>query len=72
VQFHVAGHTRADGYLADTHSGEVIPGVWELLLHAYRLGARAAVLVEWDADIPDFDTVHRQALLGRSLVEGAS
>jgi uncharacterized protein len=72
VQFHVAGHSQADGYLADTHSGEVIPAVWELLLHAYRRGARAAVLVEWDADIPDFDTVHRQALLGRALIEGAS
>jgi hypothetical protein len=30
------------------------------------------VLVEWDADIPDFDTVHRQALHAKALVGGAS
>jgi uncharacterized protein len=72
VQFHVAGHSQADGYLADTHGGEVIPGVWQLLLHAFRRGARAAVLVEWDADIPDFDTVHRQALRAKALVGGVS
>jgi uncharacterized protein (UPF0276 family) len=72
VQFHVAGHSQADGYLADTHSGAVVPGVWQLLLHAFQRGARGAVLVEWDADIPDFDTVHQQALLGRALIEGAS
>lgn len=72
VQFHVAGHTQADGYLADTHSGEVAPAVWQLLLHAHQRGARAALLVEWDADIPDFDTVQRQALFGQALLEGAS
>jgi uncharacterized protein (UPF0276 family) len=72
VQFHVAGHSQADGYLADTHSGEVIPGVWQLLLHAFGRGARAAVLVEWDADIPDFDTVHGQALRAKALVGGVA
>lgn len=72
VQFHVAGHTEADGYLADTHGGEVVPGVWKLLLHAFQRGARAAVLVEWDADIPDFDRVQREALRARSLVGGAA
>jgi uncharacterized protein len=72
VQLHVAGHSQADGYLADTHSGAVIPGVWDLLRHAYRHGARGAVLVEWDAEIPDFGTVHQQALLGKLLLAGAA
>jgi uncharacterized protein (UPF0276 family) len=41
-------------------------------LHAFQRGARAAVLVEWDADIPDFDRVQREALRARSLVGGAA
>jgi uncharacterized protein (UPF0276 family) len=54
VQLHVAGHSQAQGYLADTHSAPVADEVWALLEHALRLGARAPLLVEWDADIPSF------------------
>jgi len=54
VQLHVAGHSQAQGYLADTHSAPVADEVWALLEQALRLGARAPLLVEWDADIPSF------------------
>jgi uncharacterized protein len=69
VQFHVAGHTQAEGYLSDTHNGHVIDGVWDLLAHAYGRGARAALLMEWDADIPDFETVRTETWKARALFE---
>jgi uncharacterized protein (UPF0276 family) len=70
VQFHVAGHTRAEGYLVDTHSGPVSRPVWALLHEAFALGANASVLLEWDAEIPDFETVQREALRARAAIAG--
>ncbi|HKO95142.1 MAG TPA: DUF692 domain-containing protein [Polyangiaceae bacterium] len=60
VQLHIAGHSQAQGYLADTHSAPVADGVWELLGEAWRLGARAPLLLEWDAEIPEFAELERE------------
>ena len=69
VQFHVAGHTPCDGYLLDTHSRPVLPEVWQLLGKAWELGARASILLEWDADIPSFPEVHAHARLAERSLE---
>lgn len=80
VQMHVAGHSEsavidAQGHavtqLIDTHSGPVAPEVWALFEAAVRLGARAPVLLEWDADIPEFAVVHAEALAARRHIERA-
>jgi uncharacterized protein len=69
VQLHVAGHTDQGTHLLDTHVGPVPDPVWRLLGRACELGARAPVLVEWDADIPPFDVVHAEASKARAIVE---
>jgi uncharacterized protein (UPF0276 family) len=61
VQFHVAGHTRHPTHIVDTHIGPVEHPVWELLGDAVERSGGAAVLLEWDAEIPPFDEVHREA-----------
>jgi uncharacterized protein (UPF0276 family) len=61
VQFHVAGHTNNGTHIVDTHVGPVIEPVWKLLGEAHRKSGGASVLLEWDAEIPDFDRVHREA-----------
>jgi len=80
VALHLAGHGsalvidtqgHAASLLIDTHSGPVAPEVWGLFEHAVKLGARAPVLLEWDADIPEFAVVHREALLARRHIERA-
>jgi len=71
VQFHVAGHSQADGYLADTHVGPVPDPVWRLLAEAFRLGADASVLLEWDSEIPSFEVVHRDVLKARRFIDAA-
>ena len=60
VQFHVAGHTHEGAHIIDTHIGPVIEPVWNLLGRAYRSGG-ASVLLEWDAEIPEFDVVLAEA-----------
>jgi uncharacterized protein (UPF0276 family) len=72
VQLHVAGHSQAQGYLADTHSAPVAEPVWALLEQAVRLGARAPLLVEWDADIPTFDVLEREVALAQACFARAS
>jgi len=72
VQLHVAGHSQAEGYLSDTHSAPVAPEVWALLEHAVRLGARAPLLVEWDADIPPFPELEREVEQAQACFTRAS
>ena len=61
VQLHVAGHTDMGTHCVDTHIGPVVEPVWALLREAWRLGARASILLEWDAEIPPFAEVAAEA-----------
>ncbi len=69
VQFHVAGHTNHGTHIIDTHIGPVADPVWELLKISHELGARASVLLEWDAEIPAFEVAHAEALRAREFID---
>jgi uncharacterized protein len=80
VQLHLAGHSVESGvdaagrrvtHLIDTHAAPVSPEVWSLFEYAVRIGARAPVLLEWDADIPPFPVLHREALEASAYIERA-
>ena len=62
VQFHLAGHTRYETHILDSHSDHVCDEVWELYALAHKLSGGRSTLLEWDADIPEFDVVHKEAL----------
>jgi uncharacterized protein (UPF0276 family) len=61
VQMHVAGHTDVGTHIIDTHIGPVIDRVWDLAKKAYERSGGTSVLLEWDAEIPPFEDVHREA-----------
>ena len=65
VQIHLAGHTHKGTHILDTHSAHVVDSVWDLYRHAYRRMGGVSTLLEWDADIPEFDVVHAEALKAR-------
>ena len=71
VQFHVAGHTDNGTHCVDTHIGPVPSPVWEILRQAHQRYGGAAVLLEWDADIPAFGVVHKDALRARRFIAAA-
>jgi hypothetical protein len=51
-QFHLAGHTRHDRYIVDTHDEPIIDPVWELYRYAWdRLGP-VSTMIERDDHIP--------------------
>ena len=68
AQIHIAGHSKYEKYILDTHDHPVIEPVWQLYAHAARLAGRTATLLEWDAHIPSFNEVHREALKANQFI----
>ncbi|MFO1500116.1 MAG: DUF692 domain-containing protein [Verrucomicrobiota bacterium] len=62
AQIHIAGHTRFQKYVLDTHDHPVIDPVWQLYARALELTGSTATLLEWDDRIPSFAEVHAEAL----------
>jgi hypothetical protein len=61
AQIHIAGHSKFEKYILDTHDHPVIDPVWKLYEHAIRRVGATATLLEWDDRIPSFDEVHAEA-----------
>ena len=64
-EIHLAGHTDCGSHLLDTHSTRVCDEVWELYRFASRRIGAVASLVEWDEEIPDWDTLETESLRAR-------
>ncbi len=62
AQIHIAGLTKFERYILDTHDHPVLDPVWNLYARAIARAGRTATLLEWDDRIPSFDEVHREAL----------
>jgi hypothetical protein len=72
VQLHVAGHTRHETHIVDTHIGPVEEDVWRLLGDAWQRAGGASVLLEWDAEIPSLEETHDEALKAKSFIARAA
>ena len=69
-QIHIAGHTRYDNYILDTHDRAVCDPVWDLYAAAIERCGPTNTLLEWDASIPSFEEVHAEALKARGSLAG--
>jgi uncharacterized protein (UPF0276 family) len=72
AQTHLAGHTRFQKYILDTHDHPVLDPVWKLYARAIARSGRTATLLEWDDQIPSFDEVHREALKAKQFLPNES
>lgn len=70
-QIHIAGHTKFEKYLLDTHDHPVLDPVWRLYAHAIRRCGVTATLLEWDDRIPAFAEVHAEALKANAYIADA-
>jgi hypothetical protein len=52
AQIHIAGHSKFEKYILDTHDHPVIDPVWKLYEHAIRKIGATPTLLEWDDRIP--------------------
>ena len=62
MQIHLAGHSKFEKYILDTHDHPVIGPVWKLYEQAIRQFGPVPTLLEWDDRIPSFNEVHAEAL----------
>jgi uncharacterized protein (UPF0276 family) len=68
AQIHIAGHSKYEKYILDTHDHAVIDPVWKLYSRAIELVGPTATLLEWDDRIPSFEEVHAEALKAKKYV----
>lgn len=68
LQFHLAGHTHKGDYILDTHDDHIVDEVWALYRRAIRRTGPVSTLVEWDAEIPDFEVVHAEAAKAAAII----
>jgi len=66
-QIHLAGHSRSDGLLVDTHDQNVPDGVWSLYAHALTRCGSVATMIERDADIPPLADLLAELDVARQL-----
>ncbi len=72
AQIHIAGHSRYEKYILDTHDHPVIDPVWALYDRAIRRIGPTATLLEWDDKIPSFEEVHAEALKANRYLKAAA
>lgn len=70
VQMHIAGHQHCGDYIIDTHDRNVVDDVWKLFSLAWELTGGVATLLEWDGNIPDFETYHSELLKAKQFMNG--
>ncbi|NBO18316.1 MAG: DUF692 domain-containing protein [Proteobacteria bacterium] len=71
AQYHLSGHTDMGTHRIDTHDAPVIDEVWQLFSYTLsRIGPRSTLL-EWDAQIPPFETLAAEVGKARQLAARA-
>ena len=68
AQIHIAGHSKYEKYILDTHDHPVLGPVWSLYARTIEIAGPTATLLEWDDLIPSFDEVHGEALKAKKFL----
>lgn len=71
AQVHLAGFTEGKDFVIDTHSTPPNEATWELWSEVCRRRSDIPFMIEWDADIPNFDVVAPLLERARSFQESA-
>ncbi len=73
AEIHLAGHEAVEDeaghrLLIDTHDRAVSPDVFDLYRHALSRLGPIATLIEWDNDVPDFETLFAEARMAEAIM----
>lgn len=71
VQIHMAGHTKLETHIIDTHRGPIVDPVLELYRSTIELTGPVSTLIEWDDRIPAFEVLLDEAERVRACREQA-
>lgn len=70
-QWHLAGHTKTDNCLIDTHSDRVVPAVWSLYQKSLQIFGDIPLCFEWDNDIPEYSVMLEEINQAKKLRQDA-
>lgn len=69
IQIHLAGHDKRGEILIDTHGNYIIDEVWELYRYTLnKINRPITTLIEWDNEIPDYQTLKDEASKARKIL----
>jgi uncharacterized protein len=71
-QLHLAGHSRHDGYIVDTHDAPIAAPVWELYRSACARFGPVATMIERDANIPPLSELVSELDRAREIAQTVS
>lgn len=66
-QIHLAGHSKLDGYLIDTHDAPVCDAVWELYRWACAHFGKVSTMIERDGNIPEWSELEQELLHAKEI-----
>lgn len=61
-QIHLAGHSKMDGYLIDTHDTPICEEVWSLYRWSVSHFGTRSVMIERDGNIPEWNELEKELL----------
>ena len=61
-QIHLAGHSKKNGYLIDTHDAPICKEVWDLYQWSVKYYGTRSVMIERDGNIPDWTDLEQELL----------
>ncbi len=72
IYHHLAGHTKLEKYLLDTHSDYVLDKVWDLYAFTHQRTGGRSTMIEWDEKIPSFTVVCDEVAKARAVADDPS
>jgi uncharacterized protein len=69
AQLHLGGYSDLGTFLFDTHSRAPTEDVWELYRRTIRRMPGKPVLIEWDEDVPAWETLEAQAVRAAQVAQ---
>lgn len=70
-EIHLAGHAVQGPIRIDDHASPVCADVWDLYQKATHLFGPVPTLIEWDAHIPQLDTLMEEAAKAQAILDAA-
>lgn len=71
-QLHLAGHSRQDGHLIDTHDAPVAEPVWQLFAAAIERFGHVSTMIERDDRIPELEVLLAELARARAIADTAT
>ena len=72
AEIHLAGHSKQDGMLIDTHNQPVCDEVWDIYRSCVERLPNTPSLIEWDSDLPDFSVLIEEQNKAADIASGAT